>query len=213
MKLLLLLGLGLLLAASARAAVIYTRPSTPIGLVFVTVTEDAPVFLDINSNGDPDFYFTNNLVTFAITALGSNSVLTSEDSIDIAAGLPAEAVIGIGTMSIWEEGRTSINACASFPTGGVCLGTYLDGIYYLGVNFESERGSYYNGWVRFETFGITGAVIRDWAYESEPGEAILAGAGLPGVPEPSGGLLVCAALGALAFWRRRTLGARAEVQP
>lgn len=91
---------------------------------------------------------------------------------------------------------------------------------YIGVEFEAEDGIHY-GWIRFTGFPLMafpilnedgtfsgdylrglnqpGGYIHSWAWETEPGKAIVAGA----VPEPGSSILGgIAALGLLAKRRR-----------
>ncbi len=88
---------------------------------------------------------------------------------------------------------------------------------YIGVEFQAEDGVHY-GWVRytgfpfvkipafdldgqpmgfFDNFNTPGGLISAWAYETEPGKAIIAGA----VPEPGTSLLL--AIASLALLRRK----------
>jgi len=61
-------------------------------------------------------------------------------------------------------------------------------------------GETHYGWVFIQTFPpVVGGRILEWAYESEPGVGIMAGA----VPEPSAGLLILLATGATLLRRRR----------
>ena len=67
---------------------------------------------------------------------------------------------------------------------------------YLGVEFEIDGADHY-GWIRLTVGGAgNGGVIHDWAYNSIPGQPILAGQ----VPEP--GMISLLVLGAVTIaWR------------
>jgi hypothetical protein len=69
---------------------------------------------------------------------------------------------------------------------------------YVGVQFEIGGNTHY-GWVEVEVpfRGVNGGTIRSFAYETQPGVPILAGA----VPEPSALLLLTSGL-ALPLCRR-----------
>jgi hypothetical protein len=75
----------------------------------------------------------------------------------------------------------------------------------MGIEFEISGNTHY-GWLRLTLHPDTGAaILRDYAYESEPGVGIIAGA----IPEPSTILLL--SLGALGIlWRKSRMdrGAR-----
>jgi hypothetical protein len=69
---------------------------------------------------------------------------------------------------------------------------------FVGIEFEISGNTHY-GWLRMTLHPDTGAaILRDYAYESEPGVGIIAGA----IPEPS--TILLAGLGGLALlWRAR----------
>lgn len=65
---------------------------------------------------------------------------------------------------------------------------------YMGVQFDSDDGTHF-GWVHMTVYAEhPGMTIYGWAYESVPGEGIIAGA----IPEPSSGLLTI--IGAISVW-------------
>jgi hypothetical protein len=69
---------------------------------------------------------------------------------------------------------------------------------YVGVEFSVEAAVHY-GWIRVTVSGVgNGGIIHDWAYNSIPGQPILAGQ----VPEPSTWALLIIGAG-LLVWRTR----------
>ena len=73
---------------------------------------------------------------------------------------------------------------------------------YMGVQFDSDDGTHF-GWVHMTVYAEhPGMTIHSWAYESVPGEGIIAGA----IPEPSSGLLTI--VGAISVWFLRKRNAR-----
>ena len=77
-------------------------------------------------------------------------------------------------------------------------GHFFDDDPYLGVEFEIGGQTHY-GWVEILSFDFFfHAELVSWAYETEPGVAIEAGA----IPEPSAGALMLAGAIALLAPRR-----------
>jgi len=90
------------------------------------------------------------------------ALLAEGDTIDDASGYTADGVRG--DMNYYGCAYSSSQWC----------GTIVDG--YLGVRF-TFGGDVYYGWVRMDT-DVNGSnlmVVKDFAYESTPGEGILAG--------------------------------------
>ena len=79
------------------------------------------------------------------------------------------------------------------------LGLWGYGEAYLGIQFEIERETHY-GWILIDTPLLAGGgIIKAFAYESEPGKPIIAGA----IPEPSAAVLGAVTASAAVFSRRR----------
>jgi hypothetical protein len=86
-----------------------------------------------------------------------------------------------------------IGECAAMSgCGGIMINE--DG--YIGVEFAGASGIHY-GWIRWIGLGGLYARIDQWAWETEPGVPILAGA----VPEP--GIMSLLTVAALTLGRRR----------
>lgn len=69
---------------------------------------------------------------------------------------------------------------------------------YIGVEFLIEEQVHY-GWIELSNLTWWQSEIHGWAYESEPGKSIIAGA----IPEPGAAILVALASCALGFHRGR----------
>ncbi len=95
--------------------------------------------------------------------------------------------------------KDSIERAACFDAGGLfCGGNFLGGIGYLGAEFDIAGDTHY-GWLEISSLdGVPYIDVLSWAYESEPGVGILAGA----IPEPSATAMLLAA-GLLILRRRR----------
>jgi len=91
-------------------------------------------------------------------------------------------------------GAASLHVRYNIGTSGSFLG--IRG--YLGMEFFIA-GQVHYGWMDLDNYQWNQTEIRSWAYESEPGVPILAGA----IPEPSVLLFACATFGSCLLVRRR----------
>ncbi len=99
----------------------------------------------------------------------------------------------------WSATQEALYTCGGNDAGHFCIGEYSEGGGILGVEFLIGAETHY-GWVLIETFPpFVGGRILNWAYESEPGVGIQAGA----IPEPSAALLVTLGVCGPMFRRRR----------
>jgi PEP-CTERM motif-containing protein len=112
------------------------------------------------------------------TAKGNDYYVRSFDGGD-AIGPGSAATTGVGVMN------------SNAGNFGVAGGSYGGFMFDMG-------GQEHYGWVRMEISSST-LIAYDFAYESAPGTAIVAGA----VPEPSSLALLAAGAGGMAFRRRR----------
>jgi hypothetical protein len=75
---------------------------------------------------------------------------------------------------------------------------------FVGLQFEIPGSGTHYGWVRVTVLDDLRLKIHDWAYESTPDQSIVAGAGIPPLPEPGSlAMLALGAAGALALLRHR----------
>jgi len=97
----------------------------------------------------------------------------------------------------WNSGESTLIACRDIG----CLGFWGSNIDYVGVQFTIDGNTHY-GWVEVEVpfIGVNGGYVRSFAYETEVGAPIIAGA----IPEPSASVLILIGIGvAITFHRRR----------
>ena len=210
------LGGMLLWAEAGQAAVIYFKPAQRIAL-----NSGNPATLDYNIdlNGDGAFDLQHDS-TGSSTYLRSwggtrflglrlpYQFVTWYDSQPFP--LSSGALIGAdspdlfpqyGTLSGWQShpigipGAASLHVRYNIGSSGFFLGTRG----YLGMEFLID-GQVHYGWMDLDNYQWNQTEIHGWAYESEPGKPILAGA----IPEPSSMLLACVTAGSCLCVRRRT---------
>jgi hypothetical protein len=198
-----------LAAAEARAGLVHTDLG-PTG-VSISGMEFEPglFFLDVNDDGTDDFRLAH---TFArsvsalystsgagIGALQLNQVFGSY-SFDLSGDVPRAFLYGeviSSGLPVASKGDLFINIGDRFPfQAGKFLQAPL-GRAFLGLQFEID-GQKHLGWadVRARLGPVT---IFGYAYETEPGKAIVAGA----VPEPPSLVLLAAGAAGLAALRRK----------
>jgi hypothetical protein len=174
------------LAAEAGAAIIHVSPALPLRIPF-----DSSLDIDLNGDGVLDLNFSNNSQDIFGHPLNGTRTVAYEllplESAYRSADLDPEVWIGSSVPEgyVWTGEQVAIATC--FNAGGlVCLGSFTNGLGYLGVEFQIEGATHY-GWMALlagEDFAIRMDIV-DWAYESLPNTPIRAGQ----IPEPSALLL------------------------
>ena len=168
-----------------------------------------PSMLDMDLNGDgiDDFYFEYmgpSMSGFFVDPLvaGNETVVRdnplSPDSWPLSAGTHINETPDTPWDSSWSGNKEMMVTWMDIGGAGPWLGV-TNG--YLGVSFMANDGLHY-GWMRITNpANCPGAIIHDWAYETQQGVGIIAGA----VPEPTTwALFICGAL-CIFFVRRRNI--------
>ena len=165
-------------------------------------TAGEPIGYDLDFNGDFifDLIFQSNGMWFDVDPPGDNRVIGSGG--DVRALLDGFLIGPDVDPDLWadEPFGSAFNSSAVVPPGVVInTGEFRMTTAYMGVMFNIEDAVHY-GWVRISNpFDGTGGTIMDFAYETEPGVGILAGAGM--IPEPATSALL--AVGGLLLALRR----------
>jgi len=197
---------------SVQAVVVYHQEEVRIGRIDRVPYPD-PVDFDLNSDGEPDIVIGTfrfpNFGHLGVSVLGSSpeveflseivrfntgatrrelSALSSHELISDSSSLPID--------SLWTSGGGIISEFYSDSFPEVVQGPFADGAAYLGIRFQEDDEFHY-GYVHLRGEGATGATVFGYAWETEPGKAIAAGA----VPEPSS--VLCTVIGLLAWSTKR----------
>lgn len=212
-------------ASPSQAAVVATIPPQPRLVLGYVISEDpeeiAPLTIDFNADGVGEVFFKGGgpMIDFFVTE-GNRALIVNSPPPNIGGllgNLPSGSVIGNDGGQIpghgWYGGfpaagvaeshglPANLNAVAfsSVNTHGNA-GYFFNASGYFGVEFKIDGNTHY-GWVHVtnETMLGHGGYIDAWAYETDPGRAITAGA----VPEPGGVWMLAAAVVSLVGRRKR----------
>lgn len=211
-------------AQPTNAAVIYYKPETRLRLNnFTTAHHD----YNIDINGDGVFDLQHDAIggSAFLRTLGQTEILGLKqpfgggswyDSQPYA--LATGAIIGAdssslypqyGDLSGWWSHPSSVPGVASlhvrYDSG--TSGFFVGARGFIGIAFLIDEEVHY-GWIDLDSYSWMQSEIHGWAYESEPGKPIIAGA----IPEPSTTAVVAASLGLLLFrrWRSKNINPRSE---
>ena len=214
-------GAALAMAPSAEASIIYSGPQN------ITASRFGPKNLDLDGDAVNDFRIfllrDQNVQGTALGYAGFLRTLATHNRI-VATGNSAKkfalnSVISAGGNLL---GGTRLLRAVLVTTSNATK-TILFGKWkasqttsFAGVRFGIGSGDHF-GWIRIHVTddhnGVPDSVTAvDWAYCSDPGVGINAGAtqgdclqagGQAGVPEPSGLALLAAGAGGVLAWRRR----------
>jgi hypothetical protein len=160
--------------------------------------------LDMNLDGLDDFIFTASVSFVGVHPETANQYLIYPSPPPNIGG-PVEPLSdgfeigpnsGDGELDWYgSTGYSTLIQCLS----GACAGRFKGQHAYMGVEFDIAGGTHY-GWIdMYVAADGPYAEIYGWAYETQPGVSILAGA----VPEPSTVLLMAAGSLALLYSRAR----------
>ena len=204
----------LLLPTRAEAAGVVTHrgnaPNT-FNLEFPFITD---VLFDINTDGTDDFRFTGDYFVAAMRSLGDSrfiSVLAvPPDSGGYIVPVTVGSILGADTSFLtgnWHRYTDNSNNPALAGGYGLNDGPspMQDADAYIGVEFLAADGIHY-GWIQYTGYShpenglpamlVPGGVINSWAWETQSGVPIVAGA----IPEPGTAAYIGGS--AILLWQR-----------
>lgn len=196
--------------ALAQGTIAYFRPSQPIP-VYYDPGIFPPAFydFDVDGDGNADYRFNRaDSLGVSVEPLGANRQIAfpaiPPDLGSYLDPLPSGFQIGsslaptyywVSTSSPNLAGHSFVSAC--YDTG--CIGLFHGQTAYMGLEFVRGNNTYY-GWALINNpSGTAGGFILEWAYETQPGASIFAGA----VPEPSTWALLVVGAAALVYRKSR----------
>lgn len=197
--------LGTAQPGSAQGTIAYYQPNTPIPMFTRGFPERYA--LDLDGDTSPELTFTYSFQFLGVRSDAATRVLSSmlpypsQDTglpQPLAAGFPLGSASEAGGLR-WFAGIPGADPETDFYGLAICVSTGCGGNFlgqhaYMGVEFQ-RAGSTHYGWVLLNVApDYPAGQIEAWAWETRPGEAILAGA----VPEPSTWALLVA--GGVLFW-------------
>lgn len=198
------MGVAVLVGA-AGAGIVHTIPTAPITATAFVPDGAASAPLDIDNDGVPEFTIhAYHMMGVPWSALGTfirserpGAFLPWEELLD---PLPAGAYIGPGDPEEYQfSGRAPFFEWVGIAGDGAWIFNAPPA--FFGFRFVTGGVSHF-GWARAQITGTSSpqayaVTVFDYAYESEPGMAILAGA----IPAPGAAVLL--ALASITASRRR----------
>jgi len=170
------------------------------GTIVYRDIEDVPLFalsgsvfhdLDLDQNGATDVTFRSRASDFSAIPSEPSRILAIPATPPDLGGFvqplePGETIGPVVELPLsWEnpgEGRLGpiglcFTSCMLTGEGLVCLGLFTCQNAYMGVEFQVEGLPHY-GWVRVDCSlgGVNGGWVTEYAYETQPGVPIKAGA-------------------------------------
>ena len=200
-------------ASSASGAVVYSGTQN-LSLSAGTGTANS-LAIDVNGGG----------TDFTLSFLAHDSVGSAPGRLDIVANSQAANLTSAKGVAAALSAGDSISSSPASPitwgpggatklmtefdaaTGAALAGDWGNTTKFIGGRMETSVGSgqFYYGWIQISTpaFDTGSVTVHDWAYETTPGQSILAGQTISAIP--GGGAMALFSLGAsgLGRWRRR----------
>jgi len=157
--------------------------------------------LDLNGDGASDFLFSFATEAFLVSPHADNeTVVTPGTAAPMSAVLPTGTGIGraLSLPLSWNaDDQELVHWFGLLPDDMVCDGPWAGVLnQYLGASFDID-GQIHYAWVEISVSAeLPYAILNSWAYETVPGQGIVAGA----VPEPSSIMLFL--LGLIVLFHR-----------
>jgi len=182
---------------------IFMAPNEPFPTNTLPTFSPISVELDVNMDGETDVSIgildpAYSLSQYSVSCERANSVARGGQYGSTIIPFPNGTIFDSSKIWLADGPNKDSNILTSWMIlldgGQAGAGPWVGRTGYMGLQFEGDDGTHF-GWVQMTVYDeYPGMTIHDWAYESTPGEGIIAGA----VPEPSSAIL--AILGATSVW-------------
>ncbi len=214
-KLGIIIGTLILAASLSKAAVIVHVLPEPLEIFNTDFPVDVLLPFDIDANGTTDFTFTAFITTVGLRTERVNRLVIKVSPPPnlggYVASLTPDYTIGLsllGSTVAWSSSDLGDGYVSpdEFVTSEI-IQVFFSGFStqfrersVIGIEFEAEDGIHYGYFdISPSRFIETRITLHGWAWETEPGKAILAGQ----VPESSSWILAGVAAASLLLLRRR----------
>jgi len=160
---------------------------------------------DLDNNGVADIMFRTFETTMYLQPLAGNGIVATTQQFSdfydpISTGLLIDQ--DLASPNLWDtDERNILTYMIEEPFNELVGGGSWYGVQngYLGVSFYTDSDLHY-AWIRMSENNMT-LTVHDWAYETQPGIGIIAGAGA--IPEPATTSLLTTGLMALLIGTRK----------
>ena len=154
-------------------------------------------YFDLNEDDCNDIAFLDYEATLSFGPVAGNFATATTQNGYLWYGPISEGSLIAETLVdyVWSDSEKVLVSCMDVGCSGFWYGVE-EGL--LGLSFQIEDETHY-GWIRLCGTGDARFILQDWAYESEPNTAIVAGA----IPEPGTMTLFSAGCFFLNYVRRR----------
>lgn len=179
-----------------------------IQVVAVAVSDADPIYvdvpdiaidgtheLDLNMDGSVDFRiiygemvvgsYPDEIRASLNLLVNDRNAFLSDSVNDAVAALENQVEVGpSGTF------KTTLGSMAVYvapdASHGALYGGNWSGVkdHFLGLRFKINDADHF-AWVRLDVSWVSKGVLKDWAYESDPGTALTTGAGIPTPTDPT----------------------------
>lgn len=184
-----------LVAADASAVVVHSGPQN------ISVVPGTPVPINFDGNAFQDVSFSNisNFLGSGNSYQGGSVLSYPGKFVSFSSGITYVTALGNGALIDSSSSFAGFAASLAFGSSNPNAQFNTANGAFVGLTFPGGPNNYF-GWVRVDIDNAAGSfVIRDWAYEDQPGVGITTPAA---IPEPSSLAFLAAGAAGVGLMRR-----------